>query len=151
LKIGFITITVLALAIVGAAALVPRGNIDSDYDSMHDAKESGAIERGWIPNWLPQSAKRIHQTHHPSSNTWFIALEYGEVDREWFAKPCIRSEGSPPKNPNPRVGWWFNSRRGEEAWRSLTFFTCSSPNTGHELTLAIDRNSRSAFLWTNAR
>src|SRR5690349_15308277 len=100
-KIVTIAIAALALAFIAVLVLVPTGNFDSDYDSLLEAKASGAIERGWIPNWLPDSAKRIHQTNHPSSNTWFVALEYGDEDREWFVKQCARWEGNSPKNPNP--------------------------------------------------
>ena len=151
MKVAILATAVLTLVVVGALAIVPSGIIESDYESLHHAKVSGAIDQGWVPSWLPQSAKRIHQSQHPSSNAWYIALEYGDVDRDWFSGPCTRLEGNSPSNPSPRVDWWFSPDQGTDGWHSLGFFICSNPSTGHELVLALDKNSRRAFLWAGAR
>jgi hypothetical protein len=33
------------------------------YATAVEARQSGAIERGWIPVWLPRSARNIREMH----------------------------------------------------------------------------------------
>lgn len=38
------------------------------YTSWADAKRAGAIERGWVPTFVPASARDIRDTHNLDSN-----------------------------------------------------------------------------------
>jgi len=45
--------------------LVAGGNKprESSYHTLADARKDGAIDRGWIPNYSPQTSRDIHEIH----------------------------------------------------------------------------------------
>jgi len=52
------------------------------YDSKSAVKEEQAIERGWVPNILPDSAFEISETHDLDSNQLFGSFSYKEPDEK---------------------------------------------------------------------
>ncbi len=51
----------LAAAIVLSACAVDT--YDVAYDDLHQARAHEAVERGWVPDWLPEGAVELHQRH----------------------------------------------------------------------------------------
>lgn len=39
------------------------------YDTHADAVKDGAIQRGWIPTWVPNTTTNIHEAHNLDTNT----------------------------------------------------------------------------------
>jgi len=56
------------------------------YDSKSVVKKEQAIERGWVPSILPDSAFKIIETHDLDSNDIFGNFKYKEKDEEKFMK-----------------------------------------------------------------
>jgi len=54
------------------------------YSSIAAVEEQGAIDRGWIPAILPESAYEITETHDLDTNTLFGSFKYKEKDEESF-------------------------------------------------------------------
>ena len=50
------------------------------YPSMDEVKENAAIEKGWIPSILPNSAYDISETHDIDNNTLFGSFYYKEKE-----------------------------------------------------------------------
>jgi hypothetical protein len=75
---GFLSIGVLILLAVGTfiiafIAFKAIGNLDSDIQSSHyanlvDVRQSGIIERGWVPELLPAGSTDIWETHNLDTN-----------------------------------------------------------------------------------
>jgi len=58
--VGAIGLAVLAMGI-GSAYLDDR--FETYHPTLQAAQENQAIERGWIPAWIPPSARDIHEVH----------------------------------------------------------------------------------------
>ena len=50
------------------------------YTNMQEVKEDQAIQRGWIPTIIPDSAYDISETHDLDKNILFGSFEYQEQD-----------------------------------------------------------------------
>jgi hypothetical protein len=100
----------LALAILACClAGCDKGLLESYYYSRTLAESSGAMARGWLPDWLPKSSTRIHEIHrieHP--RTW-CAFDFFPADSEAL-RARFRSVRTIPASarvvPNPHVSWW---------------------------------------------
>jgi len=54
------------------------------YDSKAAAQQEQAIQRGWIPSILPESAYEIAETHNLDTNELFGSFYYKEKDEKTF-------------------------------------------------------------------
>src|SRR5436853_7683225 len=59
---------------------------ESFYASLGDAKKDGAIDRGWIPDFLPERSRNVHELHDPSSPTTWGAFEFVPTDSATLRK-----------------------------------------------------------------
>ena len=48
------------------------------YSSLHSIKAEKAIQRGWIPSIIPDSAYNIQETHNLDSNRFYGSFYYKE-------------------------------------------------------------------------
>jgi len=48
--------------------------VDSSYASMSDAVMGGAVQRGWVPGWIPPDAKDLQEVHDLDSNQSALAF-----------------------------------------------------------------------------
>jgi hypothetical protein len=89
---------------------------ESFYPSLADAGKAGEITRGWIPDFLPKSAKRIHEAHrieHP--RTW-CAFEFSPPDSEDLRKNLQAVDTLPTSVTrilSPGVPWWPTVLEGD--------------------------------------
>jgi len=56
----------------------------SKYESIEEVKNNTAIQGGWIPAILPDSAYDIVESHDLDTNTIFGSFKYKEKDEETF-------------------------------------------------------------------
>jgi hypothetical protein len=56
------------------------------YDSKSVAKQEQAIEHGWVPDIIPDSAFEITETHDIDTNEIFGNFKYKQEDEEKFMK-----------------------------------------------------------------
>ncbi len=54
------------------------------YNNIEAVKENTAIQQGWIPAILPDSAYDISETHNLDKNTLFGSFSYKEKDEAGF-------------------------------------------------------------------
>jgi len=64
------------------------------YDSKAVVQEEQAIERGWIPGIIPDSAFEIAETHNLDTNIIVGSFKYKEEDEASFLKQLILIEDS---------------------------------------------------------
>ncbi|MCP4403318.1 MAG: hypothetical protein GY801_39170 [bacterium] len=57
---------------------------ESFYQDKPAVIEDQAIERGWIPNILPDSASNIYETHELDMNTGVGEFVFHDRDERWF-------------------------------------------------------------------
>jgi hypothetical protein len=82
---------------------------ESFYPSLADAKRDGAIDPGWIPDFLPEGSRSIHELRDISPSTQWCAFEFSDGDALALHKR-LKSDG--PSIPSlrhvadPRKTWW---------------------------------------------
>lgn len=54
----------------------------STYENMNEVKADGAIDRGWIPDWLPENAIGIHEHHDLDTSIRAISFTVDQLE-EW--------------------------------------------------------------------
>lgn len=77
------------------------------YANLAEARDAGAIAKGWVPQGLPSSASDLREGHMPDGRHWgvvtFAAADAAAVrallDVELTAGP-------PPCDPPGRLEWW---------------------------------------------
>lgn len=73
----FALVIVTSLCILLAVFLWPRDIIELKFDTYQAAVESGAIDKEWLPSFLPHSAKNINSTSNLDSNTSLVKFSFG--------------------------------------------------------------------------
>ncbi|HXF14761.1 MAG TPA: hypothetical protein VN517_16515 [Terriglobales bacterium] len=82
---------------------------ESFYSSLADAKKAGAVDRGWIPDFLPESSRNVHELHTVSSPTTWCAFEFDPTDSAILRK-SLKADAETISRvrsvPNPDKFWW---------------------------------------------
>ena len=82
---------------------------ESFYPFLADAVKDGAITRGWIPHFLPESSRDIHELHDLSPSTEWCAFEFLTTDSQSVRRTLKNVDAPPPsvrRVPSPDVSWW---------------------------------------------
>jgi hypothetical protein len=89
---------------------------ESFYSSLTEAKKDGAIDRGWIPDFMPDSSHNIHELHDLSPSTQWCAFEVSAADVPSLRK-LLKSDGtslsSVRRVPDPGKPWWPAALMGD--------------------------------------
>jgi len=115
LKATALTI-LLCLALTCFLAACHSDRHESFYPTLADAKKDGAIERGWIPDFLLQSSHDIHELHGSSSPTTWCAFDFSPSESQGL-RSSLKSVGGLPlpvrRVQNPTASWWPTVLQGE--------------------------------------
>jgi hypothetical protein len=122
---------------------------ESFYPSLADARRDGATDRGWMPDFLPESSRSIHELHDLSPSTQWCAFEFLPAEAAALHKR-LKSDGSSVPSvrrvPDPGKPWWpavlagdFDAKKIHES--GLDLFLIVEPETASTkevLLVAID-------------
>lgn len=87
LAVGSVVVVVLLLA---PCEYVENPN--SYFATYEVAKESGIMDRGWIPTYIPKSSRGIHERHKIDTNQVTMSFRYDPEDTSDVESNCVRSE-----------------------------------------------------------
>lgn len=73
----------VAMAITGCAV----DRYDASYVDVFAARAEDAVDRGWVPEWMPESASNIQTSHLPRDGASILAAHLGG-DRETINEAC---------------------------------------------------------------
>lgn len=77
--------------LLGATALMRYlENPSVHFTNYDELKDSGIIESGWVPNYLPLSSYDINETHNLDTNVVRIDFQFVPGDHERARQSCIR-------------------------------------------------------------
>lgn len=127
---------------------------ESFYPSLVDAKRDGAIDRGWIPDFLPGNSRDIHEMHDMSPSTTWCAFEFLPAESQSLRKNLKSIDALPPsvsRVANPGKSWWPDMLVGSldvgkihgAGFELSVMVTPETPSTNEVLLFAID--------WTKGR
>lgn len=88
-------------------------NVSSFYASYEDLKRSGAIERGWIPSWLPPGIHHIYELDNLDSGQTWCRFDFTDADAIVLRNQLKAVTGEwPYPIRDPGVEWWPTAMRG---------------------------------------
>jgi len=82
---------------------------ESSYPSLADAVKDRAVERRWVPSFLPESSRNIHVTGDLSPSRVWCAFEFVPTDSGQLRKSLKPVDTLPPSLTNvlrPGKSWW---------------------------------------------
>ncbi len=82
---------------------------ESFYPSMREAVKDRAVERRWLPTFLPQSSSNIHVMGDLSPSRVWCAFEFAPTDSDQLRKSLKPADTLPPSVTNvsgPGKPWW---------------------------------------------
>ncbi len=82
----YILLLIVSFLVLGYVVFIQRySNVEiNKYQDIDVVKEQKAIQQGWVPAILPESAYEISETHNLEKNTLFGSFQYKENDEEKF-------------------------------------------------------------------
>jgi len=129
----FSFLTTSLLFLMGLVACFPGETIESTYEILDEAVAAGAVERGWVPEWLPDAAVNLHEKHNLDSNASILRFSLSLTD---FAIPLDCQETTDPPSATITADWW-----PADLHRTHRAFTCAD---GY---LATDEENGFVYLW----
>lgn len=104
----------VALLVVAAACAAERVNTMS-FASFREARDAGAVERGWVPAVLPEGAYELRAAYEPDGwKRWGILnfrIEDAETLRGTLEPGAFSLDGTRIDIPG-RIEWWPLALRG---------------------------------------
>jgi hypothetical protein len=126
----------------------------NSFTTLADARQSGAIEKGWIPEGLPPDSHDIREGHVPGTSERWGIFEYPESQeaslRALLQPEEITLDGERCEIPR-RIEWWPLMLRGALDGQRLssTGIRGYRAKTGN-LIFAVNWSQRRAYFWTPA-
>jgi hypothetical protein len=125
------------------------------FANVKEARSSGAVARGWVPDDLPESATDLHELHNLDTNeVWGTFRLPGSEHAP--SVTLTRVEASKINGhavKSPRARWWPEALTGNLDSRVLekNGFQLYSTPAPFEFWIAIDRNGGRGFFWSTGR
>lgn len=105
-----------ALLLIASASACFWERPESSYSSLGEAKRNRAIDKGWIPAWLPPSATDIREVHDIDTNESMLVF-VSDPEHDW-ALPSDCQPVSYSQVPPARFSrrWWPASELLEQSY-----------------------------------
>jgi hypothetical protein len=142
-----LAVSVLVLAMISACERweVP----EESYASREEVVRRDAIDRGWIPTWIPESAREIHEVHNIDTNVSQLAFAYGEFDIDHLSPSC--APAAPTNVVFPRhsmAPWWPGElRQPSSKLERFSFFACREEHGLPHAYVAVDTKDSKVYFW----
>lgn len=146
-------------AMVLAAATFPGcRNLDvvtASYATLAEARQAGAVERGWIPSFVPPGAHELREAHDPDTNRQWGLFNFAASDDAVF-RAAVRPEETSVEGHTcdvpRRIEWWpvmLRARLRDDQIRAtgLVTYLAREPQG---LVVAVNWKQRRAYYWTLA-
>jgi len=88
----FLVVALLFLTLAGVVSVFFSDIAVGRYDTYAQAKQEGALERGWLPKLLPTSAYDIFEKHNIDTNEIEGYFRYKEADEPALLEQIEKGE-----------------------------------------------------------
>ena len=106
----------LAVAITVIVACSGVRSRTNSFATLSEARQAGAIERGWVPDGLPPGTHDLREAHLPDSTKRWGLFEYPQAEQETLrallAADELSLDGQHCDIPS-RIEWWPIALRGD--------------------------------------
>jgi len=73
---------------------------------MGDAVASGIVQKGWVPDWLPEHARQIREIHDLDTNEWAVSFAYASERGLAVPDGCMQTKWLETLPPRLGAEWW---------------------------------------------
>jgi hypothetical protein len=102
--LGALTLFVLC-AMLAACTLIEQPS--SHFAHRQDAEEAEMFAKGWLPEWLPVSAKNLREKHDIDTNASILRFEYDTAkETPPFGDACEPIAAAHLESPRLDAWWW---------------------------------------------
>lgn len=114
-RAGVVKAAVVVAAAAGVVACSAIGSQTNAYATLAEARQAGAIDRGWIPEGLPSGAHDLREVHVPGTAERWGLFEFPPDQGDSLRALVDSAElplGSLECRPPKRIEWWPPALRG---------------------------------------
>lgn len=149
----------LVAIILAAMFLIFRSELhDDQFATRAEVDAADYFRRGWVPMWLPDSARDIRVRHRVDDEARLIFFAFDEKDRIRIESRCSPERSSeitrPPETLVSGASWWPSDLTVSGSEERYAFFGCTDEieySDGHTSlfsgSLATDREKPQAYVW----
>jgi hypothetical protein len=135
MKRAYVIVLLIAAALIAACSLIDTQSASyADYGAV---EATGAIGRGWIPAFLPESATDVREKHNLDTNTELVRFDFDARDLGTLTQACPPTQDIVP--PTLNANWWPDDLQDSVG----AFFRCE----GAGAYLAVDATNMRAYFW----
>ncbi len=135
MKRAYVIVVLIAAALIAACSLIDTQS--ASYADYRAVEANGAIGRGWIPAFLPESATDVREKHNLDTNTKLVRFDFDAGDLETLTQACPPTQHIVP--PTLNANWWPDDLQDSVG----AFFHCE----GGRAYLAVDATNMRAYFW----
>jgi hypothetical protein len=95
-----------ALLFVAAIVASCDDRQEAFYPTAVEARRADAVGRGWIPGWLPKSARAIHEAHNIDTNQSMLAFSFDAGDVPNLSTSCRQIQPGALRPVPFKLVWW---------------------------------------------
>ncbi len=114
------------------------------YADYKAAQASDMIERGWIPEYLPESASDINLKYDIDTNEIMLTFQFDPAEMDDFLSQCAPADLTAADFPQQlSASWWPDDLQwADTAVPRYVFYGCNSAY------LAVDEAQNQVFFWS---
>lgn len=117
---------------------------EESYPNMQAVRAHGAIDRGWVPDWVPEDASNIRELHKIDTDESMLSFEM-PPDARWTlpneCRPVAYAEITAPRFD--RVWWPADS----DLRRSFRLYQCPGDVDGIDVYIGTQDSGRRVVHW----
>lgn len=106
----------------------------TSFANFNEIQQSGFIEKGWFPNWMPASATQIKEKHNLDIGAGYIFFHFSENDLNKLSSVCPQIIKPVPELPKHLSADWLPKKPDH-------YFLCENGK------MAIDSTQFTALIW----
>ena len=143
-----------AMALVAAVACSGINAQTNSFATLAEAREAGAIAKGWIPEGLPPASHDIREGHVPGTTARWGIIDFPQSE-EASLRALLQPDGIPLSGQRceipGRIEWWPLMLRGslDGERLSATGIRAYRAKEGN-LIFAVNWSQGRAYFWTPA-
>lgn len=140
------------LFLLGLSCGIDSGlDMDASYATYADAEKGGAVTRGWVPNFVPQSATSIQEFHNLDTNVQLMTFRFDPSDLALMREKLTPSDPDTVRTPywRPRA-WWAQDLRGPSEGLSVKYNFFRAPGSAANF-VAIEKDVPRAWFCVTLR
>jgi hypothetical protein len=151
----------LGASLIGAAA---TGGCSGDfvetstnqYSNYKEAVADGALQRGWLPRNLPDSAHNIVETHNSDTNELWAKFQLDQADINGFLGHCeeaIDLRLPSAARAKKMAAWWpeaLMDKKGGQWPSTMQAYRCSKmlhAESELDAGMILDAQEKTAWYW----